>query len=325
MDFQKLFNENKVVVAPMAGLTNTAFRLVLAEFEPALIYTEMVSDQAINFRNQKTLEMCKIDVQEDRIVLQLFGASEDTMRTAAVYVSRGTKAVMLDLNMGCPVPKVIKSGAGASLMRTPEIAYEMVTAMRAVTELPVSVKIRSGWDFNHINAVEVAKGLEKAGASLISIHGRTRTQMYSGTVDLDIIKAVKEAVKIPVIGNGDIDSPEAAKHMLEYTGVDAIMVGRALKGNPWLIKQIRDYLKTGTYDDDITLDERIDMLKRHTELLVRHKNETVALQEMRGHGAWYLKGLPHASEMKRSLMQVESKAALFSLLENYRNKLHQKT
>ncbi len=325
MDFQKLFNENKVVVAPMAGLTNTAFRLVLAEFEPALIYTEMVSDQAINFRNQKTLEMCKIDVQEDRIVLQLFGASEDTMRTAAAYVSRGTKAVMLDLNMGCPVPKVIKSGAGASLMRTPEIAYEMVTAMRAVTELPVSVKIRSGWDFNHINAVEVAKGLEKAGASLISIHGRTRTQMYSGTVDLDIIKAVKEAVKIPVIGNGDIDSPEAAKHMLEYTGVDAIMVGRALKGNPWLIKQIRDYLKTGTYDDDITLDERIDMLKRHTELLVRHKNETVALQEMRGHGAWYLKGLPHASEMKRSLMQVESKAALFSLLENYRNKLHQKT
>ncbi len=321
MDFKQLFKHNKVVVAPMAGLTNTAFRLVLSAFNPALIYTEMVSDQAINYRNQRTLDMLYIDEEETRVVLQLFGASKTSMAKAVEYVSKDTKAVMLDLNVGCPVPKVIKTGAGSALMNDPKTVYEMVKAMCESTHLPVSVKIRAGWDQKNINAVEVAQQAEKAGAALIAIHGRTKKQLYSGKADLSIIKAVKDAVQIPVIGNGDIVSPEDAKQMLQETGVDAVMIGRGLKGNPWLIKQINDYLMHGEYETDITPDMKIDMLKDHTNQLVKLKGETVALQQMRTHGAWYLKGLPHASQVKVSLMRVKDKQTLFETLEAYRKQL----
>ncbi len=310
--------DSHVVVAPMAGLTNQAFRLILKEFDPALIYTEMISDLAINFKNKRTLDMMSLHQSENNTVLQLFGASPLSMSQATEYVNAHTDAKFIDLNMGCPVPKVIKGDAGAKLMQNLDQTKKIISAMVKASDKPISVKIRSGYDQDNINAVEAALMAEEAGVSLIAVHGRTRAQMYRGKVDYEIIKAVKQAVNIPVIGNGDILSPEDAKTMLDYTGVDAVMVGRGIKGNPWLIKQINDYLQTGTYDKYVSPEQKLDMLLRHARLLKDLKGEKIALLEMRSHGAWYLKGLKNASKIKAQMMKLEQFSTLENLIERYR-------
>jgi nifR3 family TIM-barrel protein len=309
--------ENQVIVAPMAGVTNLAYRLILKEFGSGLIYTEMISDKGLLYDNQKTKDMMVIETMEKPIALQLFGSEVKSMVEAAKYIDKNTDCDIIDINMGCPVPKVVNTGAGSKLMTTPELAYDIVKSIVESVEKPVTVKIRAGWNNKSINAVEYAKLMEKAGAKAIAVHGRTRSEMYTGKANLDIIKAVKEAVDIPVIGNGDITTPEDAKYMLEYTKCDAVMIGRGLLGNPWLIKQTCDFLENGEYHKTISLEEKKDNILRHIDLLVELKGEKVASLEMRSHGAWYLKGLKNSSKVKAEIVKTNSVKEIINIIEEY--------
>lgn len=309
--------QNQVLVAPMAGVTNLAYRIILKEFETGLIYTEMISDKGLLYDNNKTKDMIDIADFEKPIGLQLFGSDVDSMLAAAIYIDKYSRADIIDINMGCPVNKVTKAGAGSKLMTTPELAYSIVKAIVENVKKPVTVKIRSGWDHKTINAVEFAKSMEMAGVSAITVHGRTRSDMYSGHVDLDIIKDVKSSVKIPVIGNGDIRTPEDAKHMLDYTKCDAIMIGRGLLGNPFLIKQTVDYLDKGTYIEDIPLMERKNYILKHLDKLIELKGEHIAGLEMRGHGAWYLKGLKGSSKIKNLIVNSKDVHEFRSIINQY--------
>jgi nifR3 family TIM-barrel protein len=309
--------KNKVMVAPMAGVTNLAYRIILKEFGASLIYTEMISDKGLLYNNKKTHDMIEVLDDNKPISLQLFGSEVDSMVKAAIYIDKNSNADIIDINMGCPVTKVVKSGAGSALMKTPELAFEIVSEIVKNVNKPVTVKIRKGWDHNHINAVSFAKGLEKAGAKAIAIHGRTKSDMYTGHADWDIIKQVKEAVNIPVIGNGDITSPEDAKRMIDQTGVDAIMIGRGLLGNPWLIGQCVDYLETGDYQKEIDIETRKKYILLHLKKLIQLKGEHIAVLEMRSHGAWYLKGLPGASRIKSKIVQVDSVKEIEKIINDY--------
>ena len=310
--------KNRVVLAPMAGISNSAYRTIIKEMGAGLIYAEMVSDKAITYESKKTIGMLYMTDFERPIAQQIFGSDKESFIEAAKFIEKTMKPDIIDINMGCPVPKVaLKNQAGSALLKNPEKIYEIVSNVVKSVNIPVTVKIRSGWDFNSINAVEVAKIIEAAGASAITVHPRTRSQGYSGNADWNIIKEVKQAVKIPVIGNGDIRSCYDAKRMLEETGCDAIMIGRGVLGNPWLIKECVDYLENDIIPSPVSFIEKMNMLKRHYELLEQTKNEKLALLEIRTHAAWYLKGIENGSRLKEAIFKTKTKEEFIKLIDEF--------
>lgn len=310
--------KNKVVMAPMAGFSNTSYRSIIKQMGAGLIFAEMVSDKAICYNSKKTMDMLKMKEEERPIAQQIFGSDKDSFVSAAKIIEKTMHPDIIDINMGCPVPKVaLKSQAGSALLKNPEKIYEIVNAVVNAVNVPVTVKIRSGWDERSINAVEVAQICEKAGASAITVHPRTRSQGYSGQANWEIIKQVKAAVSIPVIGNGDVTSPYKAKEMLDKTNCDAVMIGRGCLGNPWLIKECVEYLENGRILKEVSILEKIDMMKKHFSLLQEDKNETVALLEIRTNILYYLAGMPNNKEWKVKICNCKSKDELYALLDAY--------
>ena len=313
--------KNQVVLAPMAGICNSAFRRICKEMGCGLIYAEMVSDKAITYNNKKTIDMLYMTEEERPIVQQIFGSDKESFVVAAKYIYENMHPDIIDINMGCPVPKVaVRAQAGSALLKNPEKIYEIVKAVVEAVPIPVTVKIRSGWDHKNINAVEVAKIVEKAGASAICVHPRTRSQGYSGNADWSVIKAVKENVSIPVIGNGDIKSPEDAKRMLDETNCDAVMIGRGVLGNPWIIKNTIDFLD-GKEIDKISNREKIDMCLHHLDYLNDVKDEHLACLEIRNHIGWYLKGMKDGNIVKNNIYQTSNIRDIIDILNEFKEGL----
>lgn len=309
--------ENQLVLAPMAGITNEAFRSICKEMGAGLVVCEMISDKALSFHNAKTIKMTGVSQNEHPLSMQIFGADKETLVYAAKWIYENTDADIIDINMGCPVNKVAKrAGAGSSLLRDPNKVYEITKAVVEATPLPVTVKIRIGWDENNINAVENAKMIEKAGACAIAVHGRTRAQMYSGHANLDVIKDVVEAVNIPVVGNGDIVDGSSALHMLEYTGCKAIMIGRGALGNPWIFKEINAYF-AGEEFKRPSKEEIYNMIVDQYERLLKLKGERLALLEMRSHVGWYLKGMQGSAQIKNKANQALNFEEVKKILKEY--------
>ncbi|MUT67660.1 tRNA dihydrouridine synthase DusB [Paenibacillus sp. NEAU-GSW1] len=309
--------KNRVVLAPMAGVCNPAFRLIAKEFGTGLVCAEMVSDKAILHGNKRTMEMLFVDEREKPLSLQIFGGDRESLVEAAKVVDQQTNADIIDINMGCPVPKVTKCDAGARWLLDPNKIYEMVSAVVEAVSKPVTVKMRIGWDDEHIFAVDNAKAVESAGGSAVSVHGRTREQLYTGKANWDIIRDVKQAVSIPVIGNGDVFSPEDAKRLLEHTGCDGVMIGRGALGNPWMLYRTIQYLATGELLADPLPREKMEVALLHLDRLAALKGEAVAVREMRKHLAWYLKGLPGAARVKDVIMEETGREGVVEILEQY--------
>lgn len=290
--------DGNFVLAPMAGVTNEAFRIICKEYGASYTVGEMISDKALSFGSNRTIEMTKVNNAEHPIAVQIFGADIDTMREAAIYLDKYSDTDIIDINMGCPVNKVVKGGAGSALMKDPEKIYLMVKEIVESVSKPVTVKIRLGWDLNSINCVEVARLIEKAGAQAITIHARTRSEMYTGSAHWEYIKMVKEALNIPVIGNGDVTSIEDAKRMFEETGCDAIGIARGSLGNPFIFRELNAYFNDGIILDKPSNKEIYDTINRHYELLKTIKNEHISMLEMRNHVSWYIKGKPGSAKIK---------------------------
>lgn len=312
----------KIVVAPMAGISNMTFRRICKSMGASLVVAEMVSDKAITYGNEKTFELLRMNDDERPISQQIFGSDVKSFVEAAKIVEEKMNPDIIDINMGCPVPKVaVKNQAGSALLKNPEKVGEIIKAVVGAVNVPVTVKIRSGWDQSSINAVEIAKIAEANGASAITVHARTRAQWYAGKADWNIIKEVVNAVDIPVIGNGDVVSCYDAKKMLDETGCNAVMIGRGLLGNPWLIKECVEYLESGKLPEVIDYNEKIDMMEYHLNKLCEDKTEKQAVLEIRNHLLNYLKGLPENKEVKNQVCRCKSRLEIIKILENYRNEL----
>lgn len=308
--------ESNILLAPMAGVTDKAFRMIVKPFGPALMYTEMVSGKGLFYKSKKTADLLTADESEKPVAVQIFGHDADIMAEIANSALEYGAAV-IDINMGCPAPKIVNNGDGCALMKSPETAAKVISAVCRAVDVPVTVKFRAGWDDKSINAAEFAMIAEQSGASAVTVHGRTREQFYSGTADLDIIKAVKAAVKIPVIGNGDIIDGGSAAHMLEYTGCDGIMVGRAAEGNPWIFKEISAYLKDGTVIPPPDLDERREVALKHLGLLVEFKGEHRGVLEGRKHMAWYFKGVSGGAVLRTALNKAQKYDEMCGLINEF--------
>lgn len=305
--------DNNIILAPMAGVTDLPFRLLCKEQGAGLLCMEMVSAKAIYYNNKNTESLMEIDERERPVSLQLFGSDADIMSEMAKKIEEKPFDI-LDINMGCPVPKVAGNGEGSALMKKPELVREIVSKVVKATCKPVTVKIRKGFDESCVNAVEIARIIEDCGAAAVAVHGRTREQYYSGRADWDIIRQVKEAVSIPVIGNGDVTGPESAKKMLEETGVDGIMIGRAARGNPWIFGQIKEYLETGILPQKPELSEVREMMLRHARMQLECKGEYTGIREMRKHVAWYTAGYPNSAKLRAKINEVETYQELEALL-----------
>lgn len=315
MKFGTVTTSNNVFLAPMAGVTDFPFRMICKEFGCGMMYTEMVSAKGLFYKSEKTNDLLHIDPIEHPIGAQLFGSDPDILADMAKQVEE-SDVDFIDINMGCPAPKITKNGEGSALMKNPERIGEIIHKTAKGLTKPLTVKIRKGYDSENVNAVEVAKIAQQAGAAAITVHGRTREQFYSGTADWDIIKEVKKNVSIPVIGNGDIRVPQDARRMMHETGCDAVMIGRAGQGNPWLFKRTIHFLKTGELMPEPTLDERIEIILKHTKMLIDYKGDFTGIREMRSHLASYIKGIHGASSIRRALATVVSVSDLQKLLES---------
>ncbi len=307
--------ENNLILAPMAGVTDLPFRLLCKEQGCGLMYTEMVSAKAILYKNRNTGPLMEVRPEEEPVALQLFGSDPEIVSDIAAQVEDGPYA-FIDINMGCPVPKIVNNGEGSALMKNPKLVEQILTALVKKVKKPVTVKFRKGFDDDHINAVEIAKIAESCGVSAVAVHGRTRAQFYSGKADWDIIRQVKEAVKIPVIGNGDIFTPEDAKRMVEETGCDGLMIARGAKGNPWIFSRTLHYLETGELLGPPSREELKETILRHAQLQIQFKGEYLGLCEMRKHLSWYTVGLPHSSSLRNDVNQTETWEDFYNLIQS---------
>ena len=306
--------ENNVILAPMAGVTDLPFRLLCKEQGAGLLCMEMVSAKAIHYKNKNTDALMEIHPEEMPVSLQLFGSEPELMAEIAKQIEERPFAI-LDINMGCPVPKVVNNGEGSALMKDPKKVYDIVYQVSRAISKPVTVKIRKGFDADHVNAVEVAKAAEAAGAAAVAVHGRTRAQYYSGNADWDIIAQVKNALNIPVIGNGDITTPQKAAQMLKQTGCDGVMIGRGAQGNPWIFKQITSYLETGSFPENPSPLEVKRVIQRHAQLQLRVKGEYTAVREMRKHMSWYTTGYPNSAKFRQMINSMETMEELMQGLD----------
>lgn len=316
MRIKNLELENNIFLAPMAGVTDKAFRLITKPFGPALMYTEMVSGKGLYYKSKKTADLLAADSREMPLAVQIFGHEPKIMADIAKNALSGG-AVIIDINMGCPAPKIVNNGDGSALMKSPELAGEVISSVCSAVDVPVTVKFRAGWNSDSINAVQLAEIAELNGASAITVHGRTREQFYSGKADLDIIKSVKNAVSIPVIGNGDITDGKSARYMLDYTGCDGIMIGRAAEGNPWIFRDVIHYLKTGDVLPPPTISERIEVAKRHFDLLIKYKGEHRGTLEGRKHMSWYFKGIPGGAALRGYINKAETPSQMLEILDEF--------